>query len=515
NALVWEYGLLDGQIIDWTQKAWRGWIDLGAWIVAIGAAMVFYRTIERPVIYLAFAIFSLQLIHLTFTGVQNADALWAKSHVRHSASALQEILRFDSKRNVLHIVLDGFQSDVFAEIVNAQTDSKRYRSAMQGFVFYEENMGVFPSTYMSVPAFLSAKIYHNHMPKEDYVNATISGKTILNSVFQAGYEIDIVSEQHMVGVYTKGRYSNAYIIPNGHSYHASEKGYELDDAAKLLDLTLFRLAPHFIKKHVHNNQLWTVQPLINGARHLQLWHFAHSAFLRNLADNMSAGRGAPTYKLLHLMNTHWPMVVDDNCNYPGHSLPHNRKATKAQSKCSLDAVIDVFERMKALGIYDDALVILMADHGAGARITLNGPDGQSSGVSDDTTVSPISAKIVSMALPLMAIKLPGATGPMQTSAAPSSLLDTAATVNAILGLGDVFAGRSILELRPGERRLRGYYYHEWRRDDWETDYFGPIQEYIVDGSVYDRTAWNWGTRFLPPTEQAKTETNRADTTLTP
>lgn len=155
----------------------------------------------------------------------------------------------------------------------------------------------------------------------------------------------------------------------------------------------------------------------------------------------------------------------------------------------------------------------MADHGAGARVA--GLEEQSPEDNSDGMASLIDAAIVSTALPLMAIKPPGATGPMQTSTAPSSLLDTAATINAILGFGDVYAGRSMLDLRPGEPRLRGYYFHLWSREDWETDYFGPIQEYIVDGSVYDRTAWNWGVKFLPPTEQAKTETNGADATLTP
>ena len=152
------------------------------------------------------------------------------------------------------------------------------------------------------------------------------------------------------------------------------------------------------------------------------------------------------------------MVVDSDCNYPGRSLPRNRKTTTARSKCSLNAVIDVFEKMKALGVYDDTLIILMADHGAG--VIPNGLNEQSSKDSGAGTVSSIPAEIVSMALPLMAIKLPGASGPMQTSTAPSSLIDTAATINAILGLGEVFAGRSILELRPGEQRLRGYYHHE-------------------------------------------------------
>ena len=112
-------------------------------------------------------------------------------------------------------------------------------------------------------------------------------------------------------------------------------------------------------------------------------------------------------------------------------------------------------------------------------------------------------------------KPPGASGPLQISTAPTSLIDTAATINAILGLGDTFAGRPILELRPDQQRMRGFYFHAWQRKDFVSDYVGPIQEYIIDGSVYDRTAWNWGVTFLSPTEQAKTETNGADATLTP
>lgn len=512
NALVWEYGLLDGHVIDWTQGVWRGWVDAGIWVAAILAAITFYRVVERPVIYLAVAVFSLQLSLLVFTGIQKANALQEKSDIRHSADTLREILRFAPEKNVLHIVLDGFQSDIFEDIARDETDGEQYRSALEGFVFYKENMGVFPSTMMAVPALLGGQIYHNHVPKRGYLETVIGGKTILNSAFKAGYEVDIVSQQYMISaVYTKGHYTNAYMIPNSYGYHTTEKGYELDAAAQLLDLTLFRLVPHFLKKYVHNEYLGIIQPLINDANYLKIWYFSHTAFLHNLAKNMSVDRTGPVYKYFHLMNTHSPQVVDGRCNYVGGVLPRNRQTITTQSKCSLDAVIKVLEKMKELGIYNDSLIILMADHGAGID-----PYDLKPAVSENGhSVVSISPLIVSMATPLMAIKPPGTSGPLQISTAPASLIDTAATVNAILGLGDTFAGRPILELRPDEPRVRGFYFHTWRRKDFVSDYVGPIQEYIVEGSVYDSAAWHRAVRFLPPTEQAKTEINGADATSTP
>ncbi len=34
NILVWEYGLLDGQNINWELHQWRGWVDLCIWVSA-------------------------------------------------------------------------------------------------------------------------------------------------------------------------------------------------------------------------------------------------------------------------------------------------------------------------------------------------------------------------------------------------------------------------------------------------------------------------------------------------
>jgi len=491
-VMVWEYGLLDGSNIDWTQATWRGWIDLGVWISAILFSVIFYRDVEKPVVHLAFAIFSLQLIVFIYTGLQNADRLLKKAESLTSSNALHEIYRFSPKRNVLHIILDSFQTDILKEIISDDIEGEYYRSALEGFIFFEENTGVYPYTYFALPAILSGEIYRNHMPKGDFIKKVFSGKMLLNSAFEAGFEIDLATEVLMLGMLTNGRYTNSYLVPS--NYHVTGKAYALSEIAKLLDLTLFRLVPHFLKKHVYNGQRWCLQNLFASAEYWKFFYFSSNSFLYSLTQNMSADRTAPVYKFFHLMGPHAPMVVNSDCTYAGGELPRVRETVIAQSRCTLNFVIALLKRMKEFGIYDDSLIVLMADHGGHIAPNRFKPKK----VIDGNISFEIDPWLVAMATPLMMIKVPHASGPLQISAAPASLLDTTATISSVLGLDEDFSGRSILNLSSSEQRDRRFYYYEWRRKDYVTDYILPIQEFIINGSIYDSGAWHLSEEFLPP-----------------
>jgi len=402
--------------------------------------------------------------------------------------------RFSSRKNVLHIVLDGFQSDIFEEIVSDREDGARFRSALKGFVFFRENLGVFSYTHMTIPALLSGKIYRNHVPVKEFVEKTLGGKTILNAAYNAGYEIDLAAPVTLLGMYTKGNYSNAYLIPN--HYHMTAPKYELNDSAKLLDLALFRLTPHLLKRYVYNDQLWLVQSFLSESKYMQrvedskfmrLEFFAHNAFLRHLQANMLADRSTPVYKLFHLMLSHEPMVANPNCEYVGRVLPLVRLTVKIQAKCGLMEVVRLLEKMKELDIYDDAMIILQADHGAFV---------QPAGLTGDGKPLGMTIRHVAQALPLMAIKRPGADGSLQMSLAPSSIIDTPATVASVLGLNEEFDGASVFDLRPDEARERRTYTYEYSRDEWTREYLTPIQEFIVSGSGFDTTTWRRGDQFL-------------------
>ena len=216
-------------------------------------------------------------------------------------------------------------------------------------------------------------------------------------------------------------------------------------------------------------------------------------FLRDLNQNISADRERPVYKLLHLMLSHNPMITTNSCEYAGGVLPTVRETVIVQAGCGLAEVIRLLEQMKRLGIYDDATIILMADHGAWVppsrlRVKRNAA-GQ--------PVASINPSIVALAAPLLAIKEAGASGPLRISTAPTWVPDIAPTIASLGGFTANYPGPSALDIAPDVDRERPFYYYQYSRGEWTADYLSPIREFIIKGSVFDTSAWHRSARFPP------------------
>lgn len=501
NLLVWDYGLLDGRTIDWSKGAWRGWLDIGIWILCISVALAFHRRIGKLLVYLAIASFFLQLTGTVSTFLQAKQKLLDKTDFQPAGNAANEVHRFSSDKNVVQLIMDGFQSDLFEEIVNTGEEGKQFREALDGFVFFKENLGVFPYTHMSVPAILSGKVYQNNIASHLFIEQALTGDTIASAAQKAGYEIDLITPGGLLyNTYSKIPHKNAYIVPAKN--HVTLKDYEHMDVARLTDLALFRIAPHFVKKYIYNNQQWVFQSMLNrSSEYTNLQFFAHKAVLSQFAEKMKADRASPVYKLFHLMLVHNPMVVNTNCDYAGKLLPTVKANALVQAKCSLAEAVRLLNKMKELGIYDNALIVLMADHGVWIP-----PSGLKPAVDSNGQKKFMNPIIVAQALPLMAIKQPGTKGPLKTSTVPGSIVDTSATIASILGFDEKFSGSSLFDIPPEKQRPRRYYFYEYSRGEWEADYLNPLQEFIVTGSVMETKDWKLGRRLLPG---GKIETNQA------
>ncbi len=491
NLLVWNYGLLDGRSISWETYAGRGWLEIGLWLAALLAAVVAWRKLNQALIRVAIALFLLQTTVFIYSWIQNDSTPSVHSGDANTA-ALGEIVRFSSKKNVVHIIADGFQSDIFAELTSEGESGNRLRDALIGFKFFREQIGVFPYTHMTIPAILTGKIYRNDLRIKEYMESSVGGKSILSVANDAGYEIDLAVPPGAVeNIYSKARYTNFYSIDGQDNIATSE--FEYSAAAKLLDLMLFRISPHFVKTHVYNDQLWLVQSLITDKAFLKLRFFSHMRFLKRLHEQMTADRPVPVYKLIHVMLSHRPMVTNEQCDYAGAVLPTVRETVKTQAKCGLLEVVKLLDSMKRLGIYDDATIVLMGDHGAwvppkGLKAIIN-PDGR--------TADYINLSVLALSVPLLAIKRPGDDGPMTVSAAPTWIIDTAATIADVEGFEAKFVGESVFALKGDQSRERSFNYYEYKRSEWNDDYLSPIEEFTVNGSAVDSSSWKYSLTHYP------------------
>ncbi|RJQ27170.1 hypothetical protein C4565_05570 [Candidatus Parcubacteria bacterium] len=499
NVLVWKYGLLDGQGFNWAEGAWRGWFDGLIWFTLIFIACKYFKQIYKIAALTSIGMIFLQLFFLAFVSIQKPEAWQEKVVITPTKSMPKALYQFSSKQNVLIFLLDSFQSDFFQDIINE--DFNYYSDKLEGFTYFKETTGSFPTTYMTLPALFSGKNYKNDIPMLEFFNTTMQGETISNALYESGYDIDLVDIAGIPG--TPGHYSIRYQIPV--PYGVTSEHYTQASSALMLDIVLFRYVPHFFKRYIYNDQRWLMQRLlftklgtlsnkeiINGST---FHYFAHEAFLTDLYDHLTVGRTEPIFKFFHIKTPHAPIVVNNECKYAGKPLENTRESKKNQCKCSLEHIFKILVKLKQKGIYDSSLIVMMADTGDSLKVELKNMDKKIKGynVSDDKF-----SQIVGSALPLMLIKRPFSEGPLKTSTSQTMISDLPATISSILKLKEKFNGRSMFEIDPREQRERKFFYYEWQHKNWQDEYLERIDEFIIKGSVFDLDSWQYNLAYFSP-----------------
>ncbi len=466
SVMVGSYGLLDGTRIDFAAQNWRAWHETAVWAGLPALVIIFYPGHKRTMLSGARLVLSLEVLFVVAGGLAYPASFkpWELDSLPADASVLS------SRDNILHIVLDGFQSDAFAEVLERFPE---FADAFEGFVFYENSMGLFPTTRMSIPAMLTGEVYRNQVPMDEFISVVMSSRTLPATLHQSGYLVDMLTLRQ----YRYGEdYSNWYSVPRPFS---AEKQRRRFAAAEVLDLSLFRHLPHLVKPWIYRNQSWLLQawgPLNVPADR----KFAPSnsvAFMQHYRSRLRVGDEQPRYKFIHLFLPHLPLVLDSGCKFLG-TRPQSREAFVEQSACAVRVVSDFLNDLRARGVYENALIVISADHGN------RFPSELVSSQFED-------AQVASRATALLLIKTPGAREELVTSAAPVTLSDIPATIAELTGIPNRFPGRSALQLRAGDRRDRRFYYYIWRGGYWNYDFLPELREYVVSGDVFDPGAWQF------------------------
>lgn len=480
NVFVWDLGHLDGRQLTFEEDIWRGILDAGFIVFVIALFLKFKSRIESVVCRLAIFLFLAQTVSLFYLVVTDKDHSFI-SNDQAIFDDYEEILSFSKKSNVLHILLDGFQSDVFLDIVTSEEYGKYYQYHLPGFTYYEETLGSFLFTRFAVPALLSGKLYDNKTPKNDFIEKTLKGHTILNLAANNKHEVDlIVGDAYLARQYANTNYTNFFEIKNNEI---------IGEAVKLLDLTLLRVSPFFLKPLVFNEQKWLFRSWFLTELPVGEY-FSHTVFLNNFINEMKVDRESSVYKYLHVMNTHNPMVVTEDCAYAGGALKISRKNLRAQSRCTLDTLIKLFGKMKELGIYRESLIIVHADHGGWVE---NRRKGKALYFADST---PVPVYVKSLASPLLMLKLPESDEGFQISRVLASLNDIPDTISDIMAWGAGFGHTSLMKIEPGAMRQRRFRFYYWAENESKRQYTYPIQEFIIRGSHYEEE-WELGPILFP------------------
>ena len=498
NLWVGDYGVLDGRAIDWARLAGRVPYELVVWTVIPLLAVVFWRSVSQVARFAAQLFLVLQAGALAIT--------WAGPDLERPIRWEEpppELFQFSPQRNVIHIVLDEFQSDVFAAML--ESDPTWFDRTLPGFTFFADHLGAFPSTSLSMPAMLTGKEFRNEQRVRDFVRQAFSEWSIFSSLNDAGYVIDATSimptpwfedwfpaEQSLV---TAG--GARFSIPKP---FVSRGDYREFTGRQLLELSVSRHVPHIAKVALSDHPEWFDRMFFLSSAPIEASRRQHeasnsAAFFEQFIDTMSLGRDRPVYKLLHVGLPHRPIVLDAECGFIDDT-PFSPETYLGQSWCAIKLVGGFLDRLRDFHIYDSSLIVLSSDHGTDLSPFDFTGRSESLPLVRGASIAGLS-HIVASSRPLMAIKPPSGTGPLMVSQAPTAQADVPVTMLALLGLSADLDGESMFERDAASPRDRvyGMYDLRWR---FPEAYLNRLDLLTVERISTDATGWNLDRSIMSP-----------------
>ena len=484
----WNYGVLTGQQIEWQHHPLRLAIDVFTWIVILGLFIYYAKKIIHYVGFIAILLISIQGFSLAYTYLQADDPPDFHNYTISHAGKMS----FSEDKNIVIIMLDAFQSDVFQEIID---NHKEYKDIFQGFTFFRNATAQYSKTYGAVPALLTGKWYENNMPIQEFLNESFQN-SISTHLLNKGWTTQLYPLVPRIIGYSENYASNLHKKSEPHTGLASS----IPQATLLLDLAYFRASPQPAKPFWLNEYRGRFTSILAySPRKAHAYNFDKERselfhpiqrFVYDSITLMNSDSQNPTFKFFHFEIPHAPFNVNEQLEH--ESLPRGREGFKRHSVAGLEAVRIFMQQLHKKDLYDDTMIFVVGDHGGGEY---------EPGIleHEDIEVEPgdIPPLHHASGMPLMLVKPFNGTGKLKISDAPASLGDVLPTITRALNIDLSYEGHDLFSLQEDMHRVRRYIFYEFI--GWEPAYMPDMKEYKVEGHTWSPASWEaTGRVFSPP-----------------
>jgi len=371
---------------------------------------------------------------------------------------------FSQDKNVIVVVLDTFQTDVFQELIN---ENPGYKKDFAGFTYFRNSLGGYPSTFLSIPLILTGQYYDNSQPEREYLKDAFSSISLPFVLKKEGYRVDLFTDSRLI-------YLNNEIASN-----ITKNGSNFYYVSHLYNVSFFRAAPHYAKKY-----FYVVKGITEGSEPYE----GDLSFAQKIVTETRLGGDLPTFKFYHLWATHPPFNYDESLE--PKKIEFTRAGYKSQAKGAMMIVKRLLDTFKKEGIYDNTMFVIVGDHGTGASGSF-GLNLEASGYKQEHSAEALTTSVETVAsgLPLILVKPFKSQGDLKISDAPVSLSDVAKTIFSELDIDVNSPGRSMFSVQESEERKRRFLKYQWENENIKNDYLSAMEEYFVQGFSWLQESW--------------------------
>ena len=495
TLLIGNFGFLQGGDIDWDGNQYLLYLE----ILLMGFLGFLAFRLKGKLIRNAVLITSL----LTVSSLPNFYPSFQenRSHSKTPAQftfTQENLLQLSPEKNVLLFIIDTLQSDIFAEVI---TDHPEWMNTLDGFTYFPDATSAFPKTYASIPNILTGQAFDNSLPFPQYMHDAYLGNSAPKVLKDHGFDVRFRS-------FSWQPYFAHPDVANNLSDIGSSSGrkwMQRREFVELCNLALFRLSPFLAKPWVYNENEFRIKDSFipespaetpyTLSENDQVYSSGNDVedleFLDQMMAFLSADGDQPTFRVFHFRGTHAPINLDRDLNFIGKQ-PRTRQAVLAQTEAMLQLLALVFQRLRQVGAYDNSLIFVIGDHGAGEFYSIGIQKEALLKLGLDTKFSipekPAKRTLIQGGIPALMAKRIGENGRLKILPTPLELSDIPNTIFHELGFAEAATGPSLFGIPRPSERIR--YHRKYRFVGWGQDYIVPLTEYQISGFSWSEESWS-------------------------
>ena len=361
--------------------------------------------------------------------------------------------KLSAKDNIIVLIADSIGTEYMEELIAKNPETLDF---LDGFTYYPNTTGAYGKTAGTFAYLMSGKYYLNQQNFVDYCREAFTTDTFWKELKELGYDIHIGETGSGVPYFPAQAevFSNLVVRqPEVSSYFTMAK--------LMLKMTGYRFVPEVMRPFLLNDYPPAFDLLMQSPKGLApITEKIDPPFYNALVkEKLSAEEENKAFRLYFLQGAHTPYRM----NAKAQRVADNSVSYYQQLQGVFHIFREYLTQLKKLGLYDDATIIIMADH------------------AKTTTLPPKT--------PAFMLKPKGASGAFTTSLAPLSYEDFRPTLMKAAGGDYAKYGTPVDFWKEGDIRERKYYVYYWTRIRASDYYFTDIYELLANGDVRDLSAY--------------------------
>lgn len=341
---------LDGSVVDWHLYDSQRLISVIVCVLSLSffSALLFFLKkdkYQKASKYIC-AFFGAMLLISSVLTVLSGSTARKKEDLAISSDHL---LKMSSDTNFIILLLDSISADAFQ---TALKDSPQYEHSFDDFTFFRNTVGAYPFTEQTIPFLFSGDWYENDESYYAYKINAYKNSPLFSYLKDMNYRMSLYEED----------------VP------ASSACLQCFDNALCSDTFRFRVPLEFIKTQIKLaglkyfpydlKRFCLVAPdylYANSQKQLNMdsvFSWDNIRFFEAVGNGEIETLPDKCFKFIHLCGAHQPFMLDADMNYV--------ESGTSYEDCVLASLklTDVYlQRLKESDVFDNSVIILMADHG--------------------------------------------------------------------------------------------------------------------------------------------------------